>query len=194
MKRNLLIFCFSVLMCQKAFSNQVIVEQRAAYYLPVDSNTRNTFSGNGIYGVDINVQLWKYVFGCVGASIYYDYGKSSDKSATANLYYVPIDFAIKAVYNYEGTYRPYLGAGITAGFIAVDTSDPYLIRSNTTWDAGGIFKVGTLFNPTGPLQIDIFINCHVQPYHFSRKGDLNVFLNSGNITGFSFGGGIGYQF
>lgn len=192
--KSLFISSVVALSTTPALANQVFVEAKGAYYYPQRSAVRDTYSGNGIYGAEIDCQLWKNLFSCLGASYFTSSGTIPNSTYTSRLSFLPIDIGLKGIYNYDGMVRPYVGASIAATYIHIKTNSPYLIRSNTTWNAGGIFKVGTLISPLEGFLIDLFINYQIQPYSFSKHGSRTIYMNDSNISGFAFGAGLGYQF
>jgi hypothetical protein len=187
-------FFACVLLSSSLFANQYFVEVRGAYFYPTDSRTREIYSGGGSVGLEADFQLWREMFGWAGASYFENSGNTIGGNDKTKLILVPITSGLKGIYNYAGMFRPYAGVGIAATYVYVRTDADLLIRSNHEWGVGGVFKVGLMMTPLKDFIFDIFADYLLQTVSFDNEGHEDLVLKRADVSGFSFGGAIGYQF
>ncbi len=180
-------------LCSLIHANDYFVEARAAYFYPTDGRFKKFYSGGAIWGAELDCQIWKQLYGWVGAS-YFDKSGSTSIHNKTEVRMVPINLGLKGIWNSWRVWKPYLGAGASATYLQVHTHSNYLIRSNSSWGFGGIFKAGLLITPTNSFLIDLYTDYSLTKVNLDRKGGKFVLIDDADISGFSFGGALGYRF
>ncbi len=176
------------------YGNQYFVEVRASYFYPMDHLFREVYSGGGLYGAEIDLQMWKVFYAWAGVSYFSNSGETVPDKVPCSLTFVPINAGVKAIFYNTGVWRPYLGAGVTATYLQVKNESPYLIGNNSSWAPGGVFKTGLLINPMDLFLIDLYVDYLLQTVSMDRGGGPFVLVQDADISGFSFGGALGFQF
>jgi hypothetical protein len=107
--------------------------------------------------------------------------------------FVPIGIGLKYLWKVNFV-DLYLGAGALPTYLHIHNHSLCATEKTYKWGCGGIAKVGAIFNLPQSFFIDTFINySYIKiPNHDTHHGCLSP--RSANLSGFSFGCGIGYRF
>ncbi|MBX7066971.1 MAG: hypothetical protein K1X28_07055 [Parachlamydiales bacterium] len=176
-----------------------VAEAKAAYFYPTNHVFRQIYSGGGIYGLELTWDLWRCLYGWSSASFFTKKGKAIGSSAAVSdfptkIYFVPLAAGVKYVANVACWADIYAGIGIETTFLHIKDrvlDETFIVRK---WGLGGIAKVGAYFRLYESLLLDIFADYSYMkiPYHNTHGG--TTVPHNADISGFSFGGGIGYKF
>jgi hypothetical protein len=186
------------------------LEARAAYFYPTDHRFREFFSGGGIYGLEFNAKVWQRLF--VWGEVDYfsktsrtkiDFGPTINAPLTCFLgtykrdrtrvTLVPCSAGLKYYFNKDPV-QFYLGAGFLASYLHTDVHSKTLVGGRGKWGFGGAFKSGFLCHIGSSFLLDFFTDYYLVEAHPHRSHHKKVVVHSADISGFSFGGAIGYLF
>jgi hypothetical protein len=187
-----------------------MLEARAAYFYPTNSQFRKVYSENrGIYGLEFDLQVWKRLFAWASIDYFSSKGKTDiDKGHTYNptvsctfdidrdrthITIVPLGLGLKYFFN-KGPAQFYLGAGVLIPYLHTHVHSKYLVRNRSQWGVGGAFKSGVLFHLPASFLIDIFTDYFLMDMHLHRTHHKEVITHRAHLSGFSFGAGVGYAF
>ncbi len=171
----------------------VLLEAQAAYYHPTNHEFREIYSGSGIYGLELSVQSWRGLYPWVSGSVFSKTGHSIGLENRTNITFVPIGIGLKYLWKVHFV-DLYLGAGVLPTYLHIHDHSAYVVKKRSKWGCGGIAKVGAIFNLPKSFFIDVFTDYSYIKIsnHDSRHGTVHP--HSANLSGFSFGGGVGYRF
>lgn len=172
------------------------LEARGAYFLWTDSTVKSVYSPGALCGLEFDCRLYEQLYSWVGVDYLCKGGKTLPDHKSTTLTLVPISAGLKWIYT---VYRaqPYLGAGIEA-FYGKETIDSSVFaHSRANWGCGGIFKAGLLVYLIDHLFLDLYADYSLQKLNLKKlpaSAPQLELVNSVNLSGFSFGLGLGYGF
>ena len=196
-------FSFLAILFLSSFANavDVPVEFKAAYFYPTSRSFREIYpSGGPIYGVELSCQAWKRLYPWFSANYFSKSGHSIIEGVPDSLrshtkiQFVPLGLGLKYVYEINRTLDLYIGLGALATYLHMKDEAPYVIQTSSKWGAGGIGKVGAFLNFYKAFFLDIAIDYSYMKVHFHSPGGDTITRQTADLSGFSFGGGIGYRF
>ncbi|MGC1879108.1 MAG: hypothetical protein WA347_09180 [Rhabdochlamydiaceae bacterium] len=189
------------------FSREYFLEGRASYFYPTEHRFREVYSGGGMYGVEFDMQAWKELFVWVGVDYFHKTGHTHVKCHHAvngpvqhfkkhgnktHITLVPCSVGLKYITNTDPV-QFYVGAGFLAEYLHTQVNSKYLVRERSRWGYGGAFNTGLLFNIGKSFLIDLFTDYYLVTVHLHRT-HKKVYSHHADVSGFSFGGGLGYKF
>lgn len=174
-------------------ARDVLVEGKAAYFAPTDNKFRKIYSGGGIYGGEITVNLYDNLSGWLSADYFIKDGSSIGEHDSTRITLIPIGIGLKYFIPINCA-DLYIGAGALG--ISVDMKDrsPFVIHHISKWGLGGIAKAGALFYIAEELFADLFTSYTYSELGFHQTDHGRVTRRHANLSGWSFGIGIGYRF
>jgi hypothetical protein len=181
------------LLTSKLLGTDVLVEAQAGYYYPTNHKFREIYSGSGIYGLEVSVQSWRSLYAWVSGSVFAKSGHSIGLRNSTHIVFVPIGVGLKYLWKVNFV-DLYLGAGVLPTYLHIHDHSPYVVQKSSKWGCGGIAKVGAIFNLPKSFFIDVFTS-----YSYIKISDHDtrhhtIYPSSANLSGFTFGGAIGYRF
>ncbi len=186
-KFTLLIFAIYIPFQSQA--NSISIESTAAYFYPTNHRYRKIYSGGGLYGLELKGQIYKDFYAWTSASILHSHGKSRPCRYKTEITQIPLDIGLKYIPHID-RYHPYLGIGLLTTYMNIHDHASHVKRKVVHWGVGAIFKTGCLIDLPKNIFLDFFthyslmkVNPNTRRCH--HKADL---------SGFSFGGGLGYYF
>lgn len=172
----------------------VLAEVRAAYFHPTGSRFDDIYGGSGIYNFELSVQTWCDLYTWFSVGYLRESGKSLGLKNRTTFQMVPLGLGLKYLFSC-GCFRPYLGAGLGVTWMDVDNHSDFVKKDVDKWGVGGVFKAGSLWYMNNCWFLDFFIDYTYMDIGFSgTSADPFVFRNDADISGFSFGVGLGYSF
>lgn len=192
-KCRLPLLILGFLFTSKAFGTNVLLEAQAAYYRPTNHQFRDIYSGSGIYGVELSVQSWKGLYPWISGSAFTKSGHSLGLHNRTHITFVPIGVGLKYLWKVNFV-DLYLGAGALPTYLHIHNHSHCGLEKTSKWGCGGIAKVGVIFNLPKAFFIDTFVNYSYIKISNHRTSNGYISPHSANLSGFSFGGGIGYRF
>jgi hypothetical protein len=201
---------FGLLISSFCTAREYSIEGRAAYFYPTSDRFREIYSGGGIYGLEFDAQIWKRLF-IWGEVDYFsksgrtdiDFGSITNASVNCclknckeertHVRIVPCSVGLKYYFNKDPV-QFYLGAGVLASYLHTEVHSETLVKGRGKWGWGGAFKSGLLCHVTPSFFIDFFTDYRLVEVHLHRPHDKKVITHHADLSGFSFGGGLGYLF
>jgi hypothetical protein len=176
-------------------SNQVLLEFKTAYFVPVDKHVRAIFDhGGALFGPEITFQLcennnW---YGFASIDFLTKKGRSIGLCNRTHMRTIPLGFGVK--YMVPFCYADfYVGAGIQPIHLKTVNCSPFVMQKTSKWGVGAIFKVGAYINLPHNFCVDLFFD-----YTISRIGCdkcvTSVIPLRVELDGVLFGMGLGYWF
>jgi outer membrane protein W len=175
-------------------ANEILVEGKAAYFLPQNNKFQKIYTGGGLYGIEASYEAWCRTHVWASVDSFTRKGSSLGCHSPTRISMVPIGLGLKYFLCLPNLPAElYVGAGVTGTYVHMHDKSPYVISKISKWGVGGIAKVGTLVH-FDCLFLDLFVNYSYCPIDFHHNRDGAVSRNSMNFGGWAFGLGIGYRF
>ncbi len=184
------------------YARDVLLEFKAAYFLPTGSRFKQIYHGSALYGPELTVQLcddscW---YGFFSVDYFSKSGHTVNFDTPTKVTLVPLGFGLK--YFASGCWcncdyvNFYLGLGFQPVRVHTFDNSPYVVQRQTVWALGGIAKIGAYIDLSCDFLLDLFID-----YSFAKaKSHVNqsqsgpVIPLSSSVSGAIFGGGLVYRF
>jgi hypothetical protein len=179
---------------EKCDCREVFLEAKAGYFIPIADRYKKVFSGSGIYGLEADIQLYRPLYFYLGADYY------TESSHTQGSHHFPCSIEMirpfagfKFIFQTRYPIRPYLGVAFQEAYVKNKTKAHTLIREEHHWQEGALGQVGIvcIWNH---FVLDIFGNYSWLIVHMKGSKTKPVIVHHQNISGFTVGGGLGYQF
>lgn len=169
------------------------LEVKIAAFHPNSPTFRKIYHDfQAMYSFELAAAFASDLYGWFSSSYMLTKGDSLGESYPTSLQYVPLGAGL--YYKIRGKkIDGYLGAGMLAGYVNVKNHSPY-INSPSEWSAGGIFKVKCLVKLPASFFLDVFADYSIMQFHFNSARSATISSQTGDLSGFSFGLGVGYQF
>lgn len=174
-------------------ARDVLVEAKVAYFLPTDHKCREIYSGGGMYGGECTFQVRQKLYGWISADYFSKEGSSIGGHDPTNIIMVPLGAGLKLLFPFK-TADLYIGAGVLGTYVHMRDHSPFVIQSISKWGVGGIAKVGVICNLPKHFFADLFTNYTYTKIDFHGTDHEGGARQDANISGCSFGAGIGYRF
>jgi hypothetical protein len=177
-------------------SRSVLVEAKIGYFYPTDAKFRHIYSnGGGIYGFEVSCQAWKEFYGWASGSYFTQTGRSQGEHHRTRITLVPLAAGLKYVIPFcEKRLDLYGDIGFVTTYFHTHDHSRYVIKSNSKWGTGGVWRIGCLGYVYDSLFIDVFADYTYTKIHFHNTDNGRVIRRTADISGFSWGAGIGYRF
>jgi hypothetical protein len=181
-------------------ARDIILEFKAAYFLPTDSDFRRLYKGSALYGPELTVQIancrnW-YAFASL--DYFQKKGRSCGFCSSTKVSLLPLGLGLK--YFVPTCYEKadfYVGLGFQPEWARTKDCSSFVIPRISRWGFGGIAKAGMYCHLPCNFLIDLFVD-----YSFvwaSKGGSCKsctgpVIPLKANLGGAIFGVGLGYRF
>ncbi len=178
---------------------QPLFEVKTGYFFFSNSKMRKVYDRGGL---DIQLcasyPLWnltsRWTLNAYGAVEYFHRsGKSINGDQKTSLWSVPINIGLKPVYAINANRQYYFAIGPRYFYIHQHNRSSYVYKDKSKNDLGFFVNTGFNYVLCDHLVIDIFGEYSYAKVHF-HGGKSRVYTKSIQIGGFTFGGGIGYEF
>ena len=108
-------------------------------------------------------------------------------------FFVPIGLGLKYLHQFcYGDF--YVGLGVLATDLRLRDCSSFVVQHRNKWGAGGIAKMGIYFDLPRCFFLDVFADYSFVKIDFCNNCGVEVQSHRANISGFSFGLGVGYRF
>lgn len=174
-------------------SHELLLEAKAAYFLPINKKFRKVYGGAGIYGLEASFQAWENLYPWISASYFTKTGHSLGLDNPTRIYMIPFGLGLKSFYQ-SGCWDFYGAAGILGSYVHMEDKSPGVIRTSARWGCGGIFKLGAIYNLQRSFFIDWFTDYSFMRINFFKKHHKVIERHPAHLDGWSIGLGIGYRF
>lgn len=195
-KLFLAFFCGAILSFSKMQAIVILPEVKAAYFHPTDSRFRKIYGGGGIYTFEASIQFWNCLYPWFSVGGFWKSGRSIGEKDKTHVTIIPLGFGLKYFFRDLCCccWSPYIGAGLAATYLHTDDNSPFVKRKNSNWGVGGIAKAGLLYYFCGCFFLDAFADYTYMEIDFDKVPKKFVIRHDADISGFSFGGGLGFSF
>lgn len=195
-KNHFSIICIFVAFC--TFSNilnsaDILIEGKGAYFYSTSNTFRKIYSGGGLYGVEISSQMFSDFYGWISADYFNKKGSSIGSHDSTKIFFTPLGLGIKYLLPVDFV-DFYLGVGVLGTYVHIKDDSPYVIHTSAKWGVGGIGKFGIFFNFAKHFFVDIFTNYYYTKIDFHNTRHQKIIRHDADLSGFSFGGGLGFRF
>lgn len=184
-------FIFMILSSFQGHARDILVEGKASYYLSTNKRFRDIYGGPGLYRIETNIQTWKDLYTWVSLGYLYGNGRTNQGSHS-HIHLVPLSFGSSYYFKWKGI-LPYLGVGPIIAYSHIDNGSSGVSRNQDGWGGGFITKFGFLAPLTDAFFFDFFADYSFirMSFHHTNKRTIH---HKGDLSGFSFGAGLGYRF
>lgn len=173
---------------------EVLLEARVSYFHPTDSRYRRIYGGAPFYNVELSVESYCNFYPWLSVGYLYDCGHSIGKRNRTKIDLVPMSLGLKYLFCCD-CFRPYLGAGLGVTYLKTEDHSKFVIKNRSNWGAGGVFKLGLIYDWTSCFFIDLFIDYTYMKIDFgSGHHKKRIYGHDADVSGFFFGAGLGYSF
>ncbi len=171
----------------------VLLEFKAAYFLPTSHLFKEIYHGSAIYGPEATVQICDQWYGFFSADFFNKKGYSIGLSTPTKVSLVNIGIGLKYFVPFcYGDF--YVGLGAMPTRLHTHDESPYVIPYRTNWGCGGIAKIGAYFDVTDCFVFDLFFNYSFVKIGFSNPPAAPTVSNNARVNGCWFGAGLAYRF
>lgn len=176
-------------------SRDVLLEFKAAYFLPTDSLVRDIYgNGGALYGPEVTFRLGQCQnwYGFASIDFLSKKGHSIGLCDPTKMYIMPIGVGLKyfVPFNYGDFY---IGLGFQPAHLKTINCSPFVVQKTSKWGFGGIAKIGAFFNLPHNFFIDLFFDYSFVKVPTSCCSGITA-PSKADISGSVFGAGVGYRF
>ncbi|CDZ81438.1 hypothetical protein BN1013_01974 [Candidatus Rubidus massiliensis] len=174
------------------------LEVKTGYYFFSNSKMRKIYNKGGF---DIQLcasypvwNLSKWSLDAYGAIEYFHKsGRSINGHQRTSFWSVPVNIGIKPIYAINENMQYYFAIGPRVFYIHQHNRSSYVNKNNSKSGVGFFVNTGLQFLLCDQLSIDVFGEYSYAKTHF-HSGNSRIYTRNIQIGGFTFGGGLGYQF
>lgn len=182
--------CFSNLCSDIRITGQV------SYFLPASKRVKRIY-GHG--WADYNLELSKKVYSCfhLWASVngFSKKGHSIGFHDSTRLQLIPVSFGLKYIHPFTCNFEGYLALGPSYSFLRIKDHSYYVIQHISKEGWGCLGQCGFNYYVYNCFFLNAFVDYYYQRFSFHHH-DYSYYTsrNDLNMSGWKFGGGIGYRF
>ncbi len=177
---------------------ECFVEARTAYFLPTGHRLKKIYGGGALYGVELDVQAYKQLYGWANLGYFGRSGRTLLDRDRTWLNMVPMSVGFKFIYNqheWAPAWSPYVAVGAEATYLNVHSRSKFLVHSESDWGFGGVFKGGVMIHPaTSHWLLDVYAEYSHMKVDMDRSHGKRVSIHRADLSGYLFGGALGYRF
>lgn len=188
------IFCtLFIVFFLPAFSSEVDLKIKGAYAAFASSKVKEIFSSGAPYvQIETSVHYKKFLRFWAGVDYLIKRGFTEEFDSKTVLQMATLSFGPKATFQRWKNFEPYLGFGLSLGWIHTTDDSPYVHHATNTFSAGVVTKSGVKYLLSKGVFFDFFFDYNYQPIHTKYEpGAPNTTINVG---AYKVGLGIGYDF
>lgn len=192
---NKLIYIILITSTPILFSHDIFLEASGGYYHPTGSRFKNIYSGTGIYEVQGKFKAYENLYPRFGIGYLFASGKSLGGcvAATSHLHMVPFTLGV----DYHLPFKKkifYGGIGFPITYVHIHNKYKYVER-RSSWGVGVTPRLGMISYFTERFFFDFFTSYTYLKVSFSSPSSRkHLITQSADLSGFTFGGGLGYHF
>lgn len=124
---------------------------------------------------------------------FYRSGNSLNGDEGTSISSIPLNIGLKAVYSIQNNTRYYLGIGPRYAHFNQHNDSIYVIQNDSGNAFGFFINTGFTHHLSKRVVLDIFGEYSYIKMHF-HEGEPNIYTRATQLGGFTFGGGLGYEF
>lgn len=178
---------------------QPLIEAKAGYFFFSGSQMRDVYKHGG-WDVQLSSSypVWspmeKLDFNVYGAVEYFQcQGRSLQGNQSTTLWAIPVNLGLKTSLVIKPKVQYYFTLGPRYFYIHQHNNSSYVDRNKSRNGVGLFVNTGCNFILSNHFLIDLFGEYSYATTHFHTKKQ-NVYTRNIQISGFTFGGGLGYAF
>lgn len=180
-------------------SSRTLVEVKTGYFNFSNSTMRKVYDKGGL---DLQLcasrLLWKprnrWTINAYGAVEFFQRsGKSLNEDQNTSIWAIPVNLGLKPVYAINAYLQYYFAIGPRYFYVHQHNSSSYVYQNKSRNGIGFFVNTGFNYALSNHLIIDIFGEYSYSKVHF-HSGKPGVYTKNRQIGGYTFGGGLGYQF
>jgi len=175
----------------QAEARDILLEGKVSYYHSTNHRFRDIYGGAGLYRIETNIQTWKDLYTWANLGYLYASGHTS-QGTHSHLHLVPLSAGVSYFFPC-GSFVPYVGAGPILAYSYIHNGTNHVPRHQNGWGGGAIAKTGFLAYFTKSFFFDFFADYSFIRMSFHHGGKRTIH-HKGDLSGFSFGAGLGYKF
>lgn len=193
-------FCSELTQCPSSQCiSRPLFEVKTGYFFFSNSQLRKIYDKGGF---DIQLcasyPLWNLTNGWTlngyGAIEYFHRsGKSINAHQRTSIWSVPINLGLKPVYTISAHTQYYFAIGPRYFYVHQHNHSTYVYKSKSKNGLGFFVNTGFNYLLCNHFVIDIFGEYSYGKTHF-HTGNSRIYTKAVQIGGFTFGGGLGYEF
>ena len=171
-----------------------LIELKAGYFFFSDSKMRKIFNAGGLdVQLSTSYPVWKWlqIYGSV--EYLQRHGKTKATHRKTTIWEVPVSLGLKPTFVICPEVHYYFAVGPRYFFVHQHNHSPYLDRIVTQNTVGFFINTGFTFFPLRHFSINTFGEYSFNRWHFDAD-KTNVYGESAQLGGFTFGLGLGYYF
>lgn len=179
--------------------SQPLVEVKTGYFSFTNSKLRKVFDSGG-FDVQLcaSYPLWNltssWTLNAYGAVEYFHLsGKSINEHQKTSVWSVPVNIGFKAAYTIDSDMQYYFAIGPRYFYINHHNDSEYVYKNKSENGFGFFVNTGFNYILCDHFVIDAFGEYSYAKAHF-HSGKSHVYTRNIQIGGFTFGGGLGYEF
>lgn len=191
-------YCCEQEIAECCFSRPII-EVKAGYFFFSDSKMRKVYDKGGF---DIQLcasyPIWDlncgWTINAYGAVEYFSRsGQSINGHQKTSLWSIPVNIGLKPVYLINSNMQYYFAIGPRYFYIHQHNNSSYVDKNKSRNGLGFFINTGFNYILCDHFVIDIFGEYSYAKMHF-HGGNSHVYTRNIQTGGFTFGGGLGYEF
>ncbi len=183
---------------QESVSNQPqirpLIETKLGYFFFGSSKMRDIFKSGG-FDVQLSgsYPIWKWLQ--IYGSVEYltRHGRSLVSHERTSIWEVPLSLGLQPVVVICPQIHYYFTLGPRYFFVHTHASSPYVDKTLNENGCGLFINTGFHFFPVAHFVVDVFGEYSYKQMHF-HPHKSNVYGQTTQVGGFTFGGGLGYAF
>jgi hypothetical protein len=176
-----------------------LFEVKTGYFVFSDSKMRKVYDRGG-WDIQLcgSYPLWnltsRWTLNAYGAVEYFHRsGKAINGDQKTSLWSVPVNIGLKPVYAISANTQYYFAVGPRYLYIHQHNHSSYVYKNQSSNELGFFINTGFDYVLCDQLVIAIFGEYSYAKMH-SHSGKSRVYTRNIQIGGFTFGGGLGYEF
>jgi len=182
------------LSCMSLQAHDVLIEAKGAYFLSTNHLFKDIYNnGGGRYGGELTVKLYKHLYGFASADFLSKRGRSIGCCSPTKVNLINLGLGLKYMIPFcYGDF--YVGLGVLPTHLRTKDCSAFVIPKRSKWGCGGIGKIGTYFNLSPHVLVDIFVDYSFVKIPFKCRSNQPTQSHTANLSGCGFGAGFGYRF
>lgn len=176
------------------------LEVKAGYFIFTNKKLRKVYDHGGLdLQISGTAPIWNWLQLYTSIEYLQRSGHSSEFSQSTSLWQLPVNVGLRGSIAITPRIFYYLTMGPRYFFLHAKNHSSYVERTICHQGVGGFANTGFTFYPSssGKYWDRIFIDMYAEyayAHMYRHPSKKNVFGNSVQLGGFSFGGGFGYAF
>lgn len=193
------ILIFSLFAISTFCNAQPLVEIKAGYFFFSNSKMRKVYDKGGLdVQLSANYPLWcltdKWTLNAYGAIEYFHRsGQSLHAHEKTSIWSVPVNVGLKPVYAINCDLQYYFAIGPRYFFLHQHNHSSFVPKHRSRNGLGFFINTGFNYLLCDQWTLDIFGEYSYAKMHF-HGANPNVYTRNIQVGGFTFGGGLGYEF